>query len=227
MEQKILPSPLPHHIAIICDGNRRWAEKKNLPLQAGHYKGAGKIKEVIEWAINAQIPELSLFVLSIDNFKRPQHEIDYLLQLPLDKIKAKELEQIKNSNIQVRVIGRKDNLPEDLLSLIYQVTTKTQGNTGLIVNFCFNYSSEDELLKAVNTFSATAEKFQDRLMLKSDVDLLIRTGGRSRLSNFLLYQSRYAEIYFSPTFWPSFSQTEFLKILTFYSQQERTFGGQR
>ncbi|MDR2828616.1 MAG: di-trans,poly-cis-decaprenylcistransferase [Acholeplasmatales bacterium] len=228
MDKKIT---LPNHIGIIMDGNGRWAASKGLKRNFGHYFGGLNIAKIASYAEKLKIKELSLFAFSTENWKRPKEEIEFIFREPLEYLDNTRLKKIYESNIQIHFIGRKTKLPKELLDLTVTIENNTSSNTGLILNILLDYGSEYEILNAINNIIASKEKeidkniFSKYLLVKEPLDLLIRTGKEQRLSNFLLYQASYAEIYFSKKYWPSFSAKDFKKCINFYSKKQRRFGG--
>ncbi len=215
---------LPNHVAIILDGNGRWAKKRLMPRSFGHYHGGMNLVKIATYANKINLKQLTVYGFSTENWNRPDDEVNYLMTEPI-KLLKNNLEKIIESNIKVVFIGRKDRLPNELLKSFNEVSNKTKDNTGVLLNVCFDYGSYDELLNAfkkVKTFSK--EEVKEHLMIKDDVDLLIRTGGEYRLSNFLLWQSAYAELYFIKKRWPAFKTKDFKKALINYSKRNRRFG---
>lgn len=215
---------LPNHVAIILDGNGRWAKKRLMPRSFGHYHGGMNLVKIATYANKINLKQLTVYGFSTENWNRPDDEVNYLMTEPIKLLKD-NLNKIIDSNIKVMFIGRKDRLPNELLKSFNEVSNKTKDNTGLLLNVCFDYGSYDELLNAfkkVKTFSI--EEVKEHLMIKDDVDLLIRTGGEYRLSNFLLWQSAYAELYFIKKLWPAFKTKDFKKALINYSKRNRRFG---
>ncbi len=170
----------------------------------------GKIAEYIN-ELNG-VKMLSLFMFSCDNFKRPKEEVDFIFSKPIEYLDEEKIKKIVDSNVRVRHIGYRDGIPNSFLELLDKIIELTKNNSGLIVNMCINYSSKKEFAN-------------NKLLLEDNVDLLIRTGKRKRISDFLLFQSAYAEIYFSNKYWPAFDKKDVNKAIKFYRKQERTFGG--
>jgi len=222
IKKKCLKKNIPNHIAIVLDGNGRWAKKRGLSRSIGHYYGAMNISKIISCAINNKINILSLFCFSCDNFKRPQEEIDYLFSLPLKLLDDNKINQIVNSGVKLNFIGSRDKINKEVLALFDKLTQLTKNNNVINVNICVNYSSTYELNNLLNN---KVTSINNNLLINEDVDLFIRPGARKRLSDFLIYQSRYAEIYFSNKYWPAFNNRNFNQALKFYSKQVRTFGG--
>ncbi len=216
---------LPTHVAIILDGNGRWAKSRGLPRSFGHYQGGMNLVSVANHANDLGIKQLSVYAFSTENWNRPEDEVNYLMTKPIEMIE-KNLEKLEKSSIKILIKGRKDRLSEALLNMFNKVEDVTKDHQGLTLNICFDYGSYNELLTAfskVKEFSEAA--VNEQLMIKEKVDLLIRTGGEYRLSNFLLWQAAYAELYFTKKYWPQFSKREFIKALIHYSKRNRRFGG--
>ena len=216
------------------DGNGRWAKKRMLPRIAGHKKGLDSIEVIIKSATTYNIPTLTLYAFSTENWNRPSEEIKGLMSLFSDSI-ANEADNLIKNNIKVNILGDIDILNIDLQNKIKILEKKSLNNTGLNLNIALNYGARSEILMAVNKFykklkgkkPVIVEKnINDNLYTKKmpDVDLLIRTGGQKRLSNFLLWQVAYSELYFTNTLWPDFSEKDFVNALYFFQNTERKFG---
>lgn len=218
-------SNLPNHIAIILDGNGRWAKKRALPRSLGHYQGGMNLVTIANYADTYGIKQLSVYAFSTENWNRPEDEVNYLMTKPIEMIE-KNLEKFEKSRIKIVFKGRRDRISKLLLETIEKLELLTKDHVGMTLNICFDYGSYDELLTAfgkVKTF--TKEALSEALMIKEPVDLLIRTGGEQRLSNFMLWQISYAELYFTKTYWPAFNKRAFDKALIDYSKRKRRFGG--
>lgn len=221
---------IPNHMAIIVDGNGRWAKKRGLPRSLGHKAGSERLEEISLYAADKGIKYLSLYVLSCDNLKRSKDEIDFLFKLFINTFKTKK-EIYKNKNIRVVFSGRRENLPKSLLKVMDEIVDITKNNTGCTINFCLNYSSRKELLDAfkkikeenlnLDNIDLSKYMYQDL----PDVDFLVRTSGEERLSDFMLYQASYAEFYFPKTLFPDFDKKEFDKALKEFEKRDRRFGG--
>jgi len=228
---------IPQHIAIIMDGNGRWARKRGLPRIAGHRAGMKTVKEITRTASDLGVKILTLYAFSTENWKRPKDEVEYLMRLPQEYLLT-ELEELIQQNVQVRMLGNQDQLPNYTLEAVKQAQVKTQGNTGLILNFALNYGSRDEMLHAIQNIACdvgsgklsseeiTEDVFNHYLYTAGlpDPDLLIRTSGEIRLSNFMLWQLAYAEMFFSEVLWPDFSKEEFLQAIYEYQHRNRRYG---
>lgn len=218
------------HIAIIMDGNGRWAEMQGLKRVKGHEAGSEVVREITEYcAANDNIERLTLYAFSTENWKRPRLEVEFLMKL-LDKYLNKELPTYIKNNIRFEPIGDLRAFSKSLQKTIALVEEKTAHCDGLVQSLALNYGSQDEILRAVNSLKETVgeitqEMLNNELDSKHDVDLLIRTGGDHRLSNFLLWQAAYAELHFCDTLWPDFSDKELEKIIKKFTKIERRFGG--
>lgn len=223
---------IPRHVAIIMDGNGRWAKQKNLPRQAGHNAGAKAVERVMNAAQKYGVEFLTFYAFSTENWSRPQEEIDGLMKL-LEQTLDKYAKNAEKNNVRLLVSGRKEPLPASILDKISRVTQATAQKTGLTVNLALNYGSRAELLDAFSQLIAQGithptEADVQRCLYQPalpDPDLLIRTSGEERLSNFLLWQCAYTEFYFTPTLWPDFSEEDFKKALEDFSRRTRRFGG--
>ena len=218
------------HIAIIMDGNGRWAELKGKKRVKGHEMGAKVVKEITTYCSNNdEIERLTLYAFSTENWKRPRLEVEFLMKL-LEQYLKKELPVYLENNVRFEPIGDLRAFSKSLRKTIADVQEKTAHCDGLVQSLALNYGSQNELLRAMNSLKnskedITQEMFENALDCSSDVDLLIRTGGDHRLSNFLLWQSAYAELFFSDTLWPDFTTQELQKIIKKFTKVERRFGG--
>jgi undecaprenyl diphosphate synthase len=231
-------NPIPQHIAIIMDGNGRWARSRHLPRIAGHRAGADSVRQAIEAAKEAGVKVLTLYTFSTENWKRPKEEVHSLFKL-LEEYLDKEEEKLNKNNIRFSAIGDIDGLPESVRARIRKVTQSTAGNSGLTLNLALNYGSRPEILGAARGIArdAAAGKvdpeeiderlFSSRLYTKGlpDPDLVIRTSGECRLSNFLLWQTAYSELYITKKLWPDFKKGDFRKAVREYQRRQRRFGG--
>jgi len=218
------------HIAIIMDGNGRWAESRGQKRVKGHEMGAKVVKEITTYcANNDEIERLTLYAFSTENWKRPRLEVEFLMKL-LDNYLKKELDDYIMNNVRFEPIGDIRAFSKSLQKTIAMVEKKTAHCDGLVQSLALNYGSHDEILRAVNSLKKTQdpitqEMLSNALDCKHDVDILIRTGGDKRLSNFLLWQAAYAELFFVDTLWPDFTSKEFEKIIKKFKKVERRFGG--
>jgi undecaprenyl diphosphate synthase len=229
---------LPRHVAVIMDGNGRWAERRHLPRVAGHRAGVKIAREVIETCAQLKVPCLTLYAFSLENWRRPQAEVDFLMRLLREYLK-RELPVIHKNNIRLLVIGRPAQLPDAVRKDLEDAMRVTARNTGMKLVVALNYGGRAELVDAFNAlldeirsnglsaFHADEQTVSDRLYTAGlpDPDLLIRTSGEMRVSNFLLWQIAYAEIYVTETLWPDFSRVRLLEALVDYQKRERRYGG--
>jgi undecaprenyl diphosphate synthase len=232
---------LPKHIAVILDGNGRWAKLRNLSRSEGHRKGGENLKNFLDIILELQIPFISLYTFSTENWKRPQSEILSLWNL-MEEFFSKYLSECLEKKICIKISGDITKLPKAKQKILLEAIEKTKKNKNLVANFCINYGSHQEILYAVNKIiEEKFQKFQHDGKWKKinekefekylytyplpPVDLLIRPGGEYRISNFLLWQCAYAEFYFTDTLWPDFSRNDLYKALEWYSKRERRFGG--
>jgi len=229
---------MPQHVAIIMDGNGRWAKEKGLPRTAGHREGIKRVKEVIAQAGELGVKFLTLFAFSTENWVRPKEEVSVLMRY-LDKFLDTEIKELDKHNIRLVVIGRDEPLPKNIQNKLKNAQESTRGNTGLTVILALNYGSRQEIVDATKRIAGLAlkeglnineldeEKFSEYLYtsLLPDPDLLIRTSGQMRLSNFLLWQTSYAELYFPRKYWPDFKKDDFAKAIKEYKHRHRRFGG--
>jgi len=235
---KLDPTRLPSHVAVIMDGNGRWAERRHLPRVAGHRAGVKRAREVIETCARLHIPCLTLYAFSLENWRRPQAEVDFLMRLLREYLK-RELPVIHRNNIRLLVIGRPADLPEAVGHDIAHAMRQTARNTGMKLVVALNYGGRAELADAFNAildrvrsnglsaFHADEQTISDHLYTAGlpDPDLLIRTSGEMRVSNFLLWQIAYAEIYVTEALWPDFSRVKLLEALVDFQKRERRYGG--
>ena len=223
---------IPQHIAIIMDGNGRWAKARRLPRLAGHRQGANAVKRTIEAVQKLGIKYLTLYAFSTENWSRPQEEIDGLMDL-LSKTLDTYTDQAQKKNYRLVVSGSQEELPLNVLEKINKAVQTTSANTGLTVNLALNYGGRQEIVHAVNTLLAQGKKMISMDDISAhlyqptvpDPELIIRTSGEERLSNFLLWQAAYSEFYFTPVLWPDFNADELQKALDAYARRTRRFGG--
>ncbi|MFC1905681.1 polyprenyl diphosphate synthase [Chloroflexota bacterium] len=224
---------LPQHIAIIMDGNGRWAEKHHLPRQEGHRRGATSVRHVVELCLEYKIPHLTLYIFSTENWNRPQEEVEGLFKLVEDGL-DEGIKLALEKEIKVFHLGKLERLPAKIQEKIKEAVALTRNNKQLTLGLAFNYGSRDEIVEAIqrilnsstNAQSVTETTICQHLYTSNmpDPDLIIRTGGEKRLSNFLLWQAAYAEIYFTPVLWPDFDRKELNKALDDYNKRQRRFG---
>lgn len=222
---------IPKHIAIIMDGNGRWAQNRHLPRFVGHREGAKRIKTIIEHAGQIGIKYLSVYAFSTENWKRPQKEVDTLMDIFQKYLKTEAKNMLKD-NIRLIVTGRKEGVSSKLLNAISEVEKLTARNDGLTFNICFNYGGRPEIIDAVKKIiesgekNITEEKFKNYLYSNiPDPELVIRTSGEFRISNFLLWQIAYSEIYVTDVLWPDFDEKEFDRAIENFQNRNRRFGG--
>lgn len=223
-------NPLPSHIAIIMDGNGRWAKERGLNRTAGHKEGAQTVRKITKHCSKIGIKYLTLYAFSTENWSRPKLEIEYLMKL-LDTHLKKELEFYLKYNIRLKVIGDLSRFSKKLQERIEETIEKTKNCTGLTQVLALNYGSKDEIIRAVKKLVKSNEEIKEENLEKyldtagfSEVDLLIRTSGEVRLSNYLLWQCAYAEMFFTQTYWPNFNEMELDDIISDYINRERRFG---
>ncbi len=224
----------PRHVAIIADGNRRWARERNLPVLAGHVQGIEAIRPIVRRARDCGVETLSVYTFSTENWGRPTDEVTGLFGL-IDGAVRQYTDELVAERVRVRVIGRLHQAPADVQRSIRAAEERTGGGTGLTLNICFNYSGRAEIVDATRALVAahvepeTVDEahFAEHLYTagQSDVDLLIRTGGDRRTSNFLLWQAAYAELVFLDRYWPDFTVDDFDEALAEYDRRDRRFGG--
>jgi len=220
-----------NHVAIIMDGNGRWGLKKRGSRNYGHLQGLKTVDTVIRSSIKEKIPYLTLYTFSTENWKRPRQEINFLFDLIRKSIK-KNLKKILKQGIRVNIIGKKNGLPKDIIRTIKLVEKKTHRNNVITINLALNYGSKEEIINAFKELILNKNKdiniknFEEKLYTKKlpNPDILIRTGGKNRLSNFLLWQLAYAEIFFVKKLWPDFNEKDYYKILKKFKQIKRNYG---
>ncbi len=229
---------LPQHLAVIMDGNGRWAQRRHLPRVAGHRAGVKAAREIIESCARLKLPYLTLYAFSLENWRRPQAEVDFLMRLLREYLK-RELPAIHKNNIRLLIIGRSEQLPDGVRKDIEYGMRMTARNTGMKLVVALNYGGRAELVDAFNAmlehvrsnglsaFQADEQTVSEHLYTAGlpDPDLLIRTSGEMRVSNFLLWQIAYAEIYVTETLWPDFSRARLLEALVDFQKRERRYGG--
>tara|TARA_B100002019_G_scaffold39732_1_gene33280 strand:+ start:584 stop:1261 length:678 start_codon:yes stop_codon:yes gene_type:complete len=222
---------VPKHVAIIMDGNGRWGLKKNKTRNYGHLRGIKTVEKIIKASLKKKIKFLTLFTFSTENWRRPRKEINFLFKL-LEQYIDKELNKLIEQNIKIKIIGNLNKIPSNLKKKLKKVEVLTKKNFNLQINIALNYGSRQEIVftlkKLVNKMSQINEQIiSQHLYTKNipDPDILIRTGNTNRLSNFLLWQLQYSEIFFEKKLWPDFNQRDFYKILEKYNKTKRNFGG--
>lgn len=237
-EESINLEVIPFHIAIIMDGNGRWAKKRAMPRIAGHHEGMKTVRKIARVADDLGVKVLTLYAFSTENWKRPKSEVEFLMSLP-EKFLNDFLPEIMERNIRVQMIGEKEGLPEHTKKALNKALEKTKNNTGLILNFAMNYGSRAEIVNAIKkmmidvqegtlNFDSITEETMNQYLMTSHLpepDLLIRTSGEVRLSNFMLWQLAYTEFWFTDTLWPDFNEETFLEAIQAYQKRNRRYGG--
>ena len=228
---------IPKHTAIIMDGNGRWAEQKGMPRIFGHQNGVTAVRKIVEAASKINIKYLTLFTFSVENWDRPTSEVDTLMGLLVQTLKD-EFEDMFKNNIKLNAIGDLDSLPNEVREELYAIIESTKRNTGMTLTLALSYGGKQEIFKAVKEISEKVkndiiclDNFDDSVINDHlytsdlpDVDLLIRTSGEKRISNFLLWQIAYAELYFTDVYWPDFTEEDLEKAIVEYQNRERRFG---
>ena len=228
---------IPKHTAIIMDGNGRWAEQKGMPRIFGHQNGVTAVRKIVEAASKFNIKYLTLFTFSVENWDRPTSEVDTLMGLLVQTLKD-EFEEMFKNNIKLNAIGDLDSLPNEVREELYSIIESTKRNTGMTLTLALSYGGKQEIFKAVKEISEKVkndiiclDNFDDSVINDHlytsdlpDVDLLIRTSGEKRISNFLLWQIAYAELYFTDVYWPDFTEEDLEKAIVEYQNRERRFG---
>lgn len=235
---KIDTEKLPEHIAIIMDGNGRWAKKRFLPRTAGHKVGVERVRDAIKTVDELGIKYLTLYAFSTENWKRPQDEVQMLMKLLAEYLK-KELDELHRNGVRIRVLGSLDEIPEKVRTEILNSMEKTKDNDNIVLNIALNYGSRQEIVRGIREFASDVlegkkdldsldeESFKDYLYTGSqpDPDMVIRTSGEERISNFLLYQIAYSELIFTDTLWPDFKKENLHEAIAEFQKRKRRFGG--
>ncbi len=221
----------PHHVAIIMDGNGRWAKNRGLARNFGHRQGAENLAKIARHANKIGISMLTVYAFSTENWSRPKEEVNFLMKLPQEFFK-KYSKSFHEENIRLHFIGERTRLGAELCTLMSDLEHQTQNNTGLLFTIALNYGGRDEIIRAIAKAQAANVPLTEANMSSfldtydiPDVDLMIRTSGEERISNFLLWQSAYSELYFTSILWPDFSPTDFDQAMAHYQQRSRRFGG--
>jgi undecaprenyl diphosphate synthase len=228
---------IPKHVAIIMDGNGRWAARKNLPRIKGHMAGVKNLRQIVETSVELGVEFLTVFAFSSENWNRPKDEVDFLMQLFVDCINQ-EVDSLNKNGVKVRIIGNRRNAPAEVIENFESAEEVTKNNNRLVLNIAFNYGARKEIIGAVRSMCADVRErkldinkidektFSQYLYTGNcpDPDLLIRTSGECRMSNFLLWQSAYTEFYFTKTLWPDFKKKNYLKAIKNYQKRNRRFG---
>ncbi len=233
-----LTGELPAHVAIILDGNGRWAQQRGLPRALGHRAGMERLRGIIRTTSDLSIQALSLFAFSTENWKRPKDEVNFLFGLLIEYF-TKEIDELHQNAVRIRILGDRTPFSKEVLEAIENATRKTANNEGLRLNIAINYGGRDELLRAMRSIAADVEAgklctsdvdaahFENRLDTAGlpPVDLMIRTSGEQRISNFLLYQAAYAELAFPEEYWPAYTDERYIQTLRDYMKRSRRYGG--
>lgn len=221
---------IPYHLGVIIDGNRRWAEKNGLPVFEGHRRGSNKVGELIKWAKDRGIKVLTLFIFSTENWQRPKKEVSFLMGLAKRAVND-NLEKLNKEKIKVRIIGQKEKLPKFLQKASQEAQEVTKNNKEMIVNFALSYGGRAEIIEAIKKIIARkilpdniTEDIISQNLWTADLDLIIRTGKEQRISNFLIWQAAYSELYFPEKYWPDFTEKDLDKALAEYDHRQRRFG---
>lgn len=227
------PATIPQHIAFIMDGNGRWARERNLPRVAGHRSGAENVRRIVENSIRFGVKHITLYAFSTENWKRPEDEVRGLMTI-LGEVLERETPKLHAEGVRINHLGRLNGMNANLQRKIIQATEKTQKNTRLTLNVCFNYGGRLEIVDAVRKIiesgvdptEITEETISRNLYSSNspDPDLIIRTAGEQRLSNYLIWQAAYSEYWFTPLYWPDFGKDEYLQALREYTKRVRKFG---
>ena len=215
-----------NHIAFIMDGNGRWGKRKKKSRNFGHLKGVDTVKKVVKNSIKLKIPFLTFYVFSSENWKRPKQEIFFLFKL-IQNYFSKEISNINSQGIRINILGEFRKLPFNIKSILKKTTQQTRKNKKIVVNLAINYGSKKEILNAIKKMKKVSVKnFEKNLYTKKmpDPDILIRTGGHQRLSNFMLWQLAYAELFFLKKLWPDFNYSDLKQIINKYKKSKRNFG---
>lgn len=225
---------LPLHVAVIMDGNGRWAKKKGLPRSAGHRAGVERVRTIIRMSSDIGIKHLTLYAFSTENWKRPKDEVGTLMKLLLEYLRQ-ELDELNEKNVRIMVLGDISILPKEVAAEIERAIITTKNNTGLTVNMAINYGSRQEIVRAFRSAVKEGvseedinEGYVSNLLYTTgqpDPDLMIRTSGEERISNFLLFQLAYSEFYFTEVLWPDFDEAQYAKALDLFAGRSRRFGG--
>lgn len=230
--KRVAPRNVPKHIGIILDGNGRWATKRGLPRNYGHRKGVEVIFRTIEASLKFGIKYMSVFAFSTENWKRSKEEIDGIFSLVKEFFES-EIDKIVTSGVKINFFGDLTAFSEDIREVLYKAVDLSKNNNKLIFNMCLNYGGKQDIVQSVNNLISNGKKMiteqdiSDNLYSKGmpDLDFVIRTSGEERLSNFMIYQAAYAELYFPKVLWPDFNEKELWKALVLYSKRKRRFGG--
>lgn len=238
IQESIIKEPIPQHIGIIMDGNGRWAKKRFLPRISGHKEGVKRIEDILEESRDLGVKYLSLYAFSTENWKRPLDEVTGLMNLIVHYVNT-SLDIFHRNNVKLQTLGNINKLPDEARNAVERAKVLTQDNDGIILNIGLNYGSRDEIIGGIKKFildnentpglidKLDGEFFNNYLDTKGqpDLDLLIRPGGEKRVSNFMLYQLAYSELYFTDCLWPDFTKAEYQKAIIEFQNRERRYGG--
>jgi len=221
------------HIGIIMDGNRRWAKNHGLPAMEGHRRGYGKMKKVVQWCVDRNIGILTVYAFSSENWNRSKKEVGYLMDL-FRQVLSRDISEISKQGVRIRIIGQKEKLAPDIQKMIEEAENKTRKNKKLLFNIAISYGGRPDILQAVKKIikhGIPSDKITEKLISENlwtrgiaDPDLIIRTSGEYRLSNFLTWQSAYSELIFVKKHWPAFSESDFDRVIEEYNKRQRRFG---
>ena len=225
-----VPAPVPHHIAIVMDGNGRWAKRRYLPRVAGHKSGVDSLRRCVRACVARGVAVLTVFAFSSENWNRPQDEVSGLMELLLRAL-SREVPQLARDGVRLRFIGERSGLSAAVRAGLGKAEDATTGNTRLVLNVCFNYGGRWDITQAASALAAQGKPITEQSLAGAmqmgrvaDPDLIIRTGGEQRLSNFLLWQAAYSELYFSDLLWPEFDEQALDVAIAAFGQRERRFG---
>jgi undecaprenyl diphosphate synthase len=222
---------IPDHLAILPDGNRRWAEARGLPMSEGHEKGMDKIRQAAYWCKEKGVKVLTFFVFSTENWKRAKPEIDYFMSF-VQQALTLDLNEFKKHGIRLRIIGTKDKLSKDIIKAAERAEKYTKDNKAMTINLGLSYGGKAEIIDAIKNIirekispkKVSEQLVSQNLWVPQDIDLVIRTGGEKRISNFLIWQAAYSELYFLDKYWPDFSKRDLNRIVSDYVERNRRFG---
>ncbi|MGM0364971.1 MAG: isoprenyl transferase [Actinomycetota bacterium] len=228
---------IPGHVGIIMDGNGRWAARRNLPRVMGHRAGVESLRQVIKTSVEVGVKHLTVFAFSSENWDRPKNEVNFLMELFVDCLQ-KELESLNSNGVKIKIIGERDKSPKEVMDSFRHAEKVTENNRKMVFSIAFNYGSRQEIINAAKNIckdfknkKLDMERLDENIFSGflytrgcPDPDLIIRTSGEYRISNFLLWQSAYAEFYFTRTLWPDFSRSHYLKAIRSYQKRNRRFG---
>ena len=222
---------IPSHLGVILDGNRRWAEEQGLPIFEGHRRGLEKARLLVKWCAKKGIETLTLFVFSTENWKRTKTEVNHIMSLLEKALGDKSVKEANEDGIRIKIIGQKEKLPKALQKRIIEVEKSTQKNKNITVNFALSYGGRAEIVDAIKNIikkKISPDKITEHVIKEnlstSDVDLVIRTGKEQRISNFLIWQAAYSELYFCPKYWPDFIEEDLDKAILDYQNRQRRVG---